>query len=223
MRQFFICIIGFFAALAWSEPARAQGSYPGEPPKEINGQPFRKYVNSHAYFDEMAKEAMQYEALLGSCGTPEKVDRLNAGRPQILTKLPQLGTPPQWMEVLRISGCEEPVKRAVLVLYVNRMPLFLPLVSGNGLSRYDVILQRDVIKALIPVERALGVRAGCPKDAAVRILNTKTLSKKEIEGGLTWEEEWQLSTCKGEKRVRVSYTSQEGSGTRFQIRQAVSH
>ena len=223
MRQFFICMVVFFAALGAGGFANAQKTYPGDPPKEVNGQPFRKYVNSHAYFDEMAKETMQYEALLGRCGTPEKVDRLSAGRPQIPTKLPQLGTPPQWMEVLKISGCDEPVTRAVLVLYVNRTPLFLPLVTGNGLSRYDVVLQRDVIKALIPVERALGVRAGCPKDAAVRILDTKTLSKKEIEDGLTWEEEWQIATCKGQKRVRISYTSQQGSGTRFQIRQAVRH
>jgi len=204
-----------------SVPATAIGQdrYPGDPPKEINGVPFRKYANSHAYFDELAKEAMQYEAQLGSCAKPEKVERLNAGRPQILTKFPRLGTPPQWMEVLRITGCEEPVERAVLVFYINGKTVFLPLVSGNALSRFDVVLQRDVIKTLIPVERVLGIRAGCARDAVVRILDTKTVSKKEIEGGLAWEEEWELANCNGGKRVRVSFSSGKDDGTSFQINQ----
>ena len=123
------------------------------------------------------------------------------------------------MEVLKITGCEAPVERAVLVVYINRKTVFLPLVAGNALSRFDVILQRDVIKTLIPVERVLGMRAGCGKDEEVRILDTKTLSKRETESGLAWEEEWKLANCKGSKLVRVSYTSGEDGGTSFQIKQ----
>lgn len=219
MRQILTGKFVLLAAMSVAATGIAQDNHPGDPPKEIDGVPFRKYVNSHAYFDEMAKDTMVYEARIGACAKPEKVERLNVGRPQVLTKFPRLGTPPQWMEVLKVTGCDEPVERAVLVVYVNEKTVFLPLVAGNALSRFDVILQKDVINTLIPVERALGVRAGCARDDSVRILDTKTVSTKETEAGLAWEEEWQLATCKGTKRVRISYSWGEGRGTNFQIRQ----
>ncbi len=219
MHRTFLTSLFLLAASAIAVVATAQDRHPGDPPDEISGEPFREFVNGHVYFDELAREAMQYEAQVGACATPEKVERLNAGRPQILTKLPRLGTPPQWMEILKVSGCEKPIERAVLVLYIERKLVFLPLVAGNALSRFDVLLQRDVIKTLIRVERALAVRAGCNGKDSIRIVDTKTLSKQSIEGGLAWEEQWHLANCKGAKSVLVSYSSAKTGGTTFQIKQ----
>lgn len=123
------------------------------------------------------------------------------------------------MEILKVSGCDKPVERAVLVLYANKKLVILPLINGKALSRLDVILQRDVITTLVTTERILATRLGCRPDAPVRILDTRTLSNTVTEGGLAWEEEWRLANCKGEKRVKVSYRSRMGGGTDFTIEQ----
>lgn len=219
MRLIFTTLATFVLTAAIATPSMAEKRDPGDPPEEINGEPFRKFVNGDVYFGELTKEATQYEARVGACATPGEVERVTAGRPQLLTKFPDLGTPPQWMEILKINGCAKPVERAVLVLYVGKKLLFLPLVAGNALSRFDVMLQRDVIKTLMPVERTLAVRAGCDDDDKIRIVGTKTLSKKSTESGLAWEEEWHLANCKGAKSVRVSYNAAKTGGTTFQIKQ----
>ncbi|MDA7946273.1 MAG: hypothetical protein MPJ78_02215 [Hyphomicrobiaceae bacterium] len=211
--------VGVLAVASLATTVFAQEHRPGEPPEHINGEPFRKFVNGHGYFDQLAEEVMQYEARIGACATPEKVERLNAGRPQIPTRFARLGIPPQWMEVLKVTGCGKPVERAVLVLYIEKKLLFLPLVAGNALSRFDVVLQRDVVKTLIPVERVLAIRSGCSGKDSIRILDTHTLSKVSIKGGLAWEEEWRLTNCKGAKSVRVSYSSRKDGETTFQIKQ----
>ena len=218
-----ISLPGFlFAAMTLASHApcaNAQTVAPGEPPEEIDGKLFREYANSHEYFDRLAQATMRYEMKIGPCATPKEVVRIRAGRPQIPSRIPKLGIPPQWMEVLKVSGCEKPVIRPVLVVYANKKLIIAPLISGEGLSRFDVILQRDVIATLMTTEHVLAKRAGCSGDAAVRILNTRMLSKKTVEAGLVWEEEWQLANCKGEKRVKIGYEYHDNRGTDFTISQ----
>jgi hypothetical protein len=155
-------------------PAVAQNgkTVRGDPPDKIGGMPFPKFVNSQFYFDELAREVLTYEASVGPCEQPEDVTREQLGRPQIAAEFPNLGFPPQWMEVVSVKGCNMSHERAVLVLYINQKLIYLPLIAGQGLSRFDVILQRDIIRSVISLEKALATRQGCGQSDHVGIVTT---------------------------------------------------
>lgn len=213
-RVILVATILVFAVVA----ARGQAAKPapGDPPSDIGGIPFAKFVNSQFYFIELAKEVLAYEAGTGPCSGSDNVIRKQIGRPQIAMEIPELGSPPQWMEIVEVTGCERPHDRAVLVLYVNRKLIYLPLVGGSGLSRFDVILQRDVIRTLMSTEQVHALKAGCKPADHIGIVSTKALTRQAE--GVYWEEVWKVVNCKGEKELTVGFTPSTGGGTDFTIR-----
>jgi len=192
---------------------------PGDPPVEIGGMPFAKFINSQFYFTELAREVLAYEAGVGPCTGSDNVSRVQMGRPQIAMEFPKLGFPPQWMEVVQVSGCEPIHDRAVLVLYVDRRLIYLPLIGGSGLSRFDAVLQRDVIGALVAAERVHAQRAGCALRDHIGIVTTKVIARVEKADGLYWEEIWTIANCRGEKELTVGFAPSSSGGTDFTIRQ----
>lgn len=191
----------------------------GDPPSEIGGMPFAKFINSQFYFTELAREVLAYEAGVGPCAGSDNVSRVQMGRPQVAMEFPKLGFPPQWMEVVKVTGCEPIHNRAVLVLYIDRRLIYLPLVGGSGLSRFDVVLQRDVIRTLVASERVHAQRAGCALSDHIGIISTKITARHEKPDGLHWEEIWTVTNCQGEKKLTVDFTSSGEGGTDFTIRQ----
>ncbi len=211
----------FVAALVLAAAAAGQAAKtaPGDPPADIGSIPFNKFVNSQFYFNELAREVLAYEAGVGPCAGSDNVTRIRIGRPQIAMEFPKLGFPPQWMEIVAVTGCESPHNRAVLVLYVDRKLIYLPLVGGSGLSRFDVILQQDVIRTVISAERVHARRAGCKPADHIGIVSTRALTRQEQAEGVHWEEIWTVINCKGEKQLTIGFTSSSGGGTDFTIRQ----
>jgi len=217
---FALLIAGLVLAVVQTrDSGRAEAGARGEPPATIGGKPYRDYLNSHDYFDLLAKEVMDYEIGFGPCRAPRNVTRVQLGRPQIPMPVGKLGILPQWLEVLKISGCGTTHMRNVLVVYHNGKVVPLPLLPGTGLSRFDIILQRDVLLAVVRSERAFAAGEGCENDLRIALLATDVISREDRADGFHWSEGWTIRNCNEEKRLTISFSPRPDGGIDFDIRQ----
>ncbi|GBF25740.1 hypothetical protein MnTg02_00773 [bacterium MnTg02] len=192
---------------------------PGDPPERFKGMPFQTFLASGDYMTALREHALNYERKYGPCATPEFAGRLNVGRASFATTISDHGVPPQWLEVVKITGCDDPFPRNILVMIVEGELRYFPLLLGKSISRTDAILQRDVVRSVILSERAVAQRSGCSKSDKVRLLSAVLLHQKKSGASTIWEEGWALQNCHGRKLLKIHFKTSPEGGTDFVIEQ----
>ncbi len=188
-------------------------------PSRVNGLPTQEYLQSSTYIETLKKTVLDYETVYGACSTPKFKARVNIGIPQNPWSLPEIGIAPQWIEVIRISGCKDTYLRNVLVVALERGTKLFPLISGNALSLVDFTLQQDVINTLIASENITAKNLGCKNEDRIRIFTTKMMSYEHKEEIIHWNEIWTISNCKEHKELTLEFKMSPITGTEFTIHQ----
>lgn len=213
----FLAIVGALAPVMARAENNDSVQKPGDPPANFKDMPFLSYLGSADYLTALREHALTYERKYGPCTTPGFAGRLNVGRVSFPTPFPGHGMPPQWLEVVKITGCDTPFPRNILVMIVAGELRYFPLLLGKSISRTDAVLQRDVVRSVIISERATAQRSGCSKSGAVRLLSAVLLSQKKTGEGAIWEEGWTIRTCRGRKLLKIHFRAAPDGGTDFII------
>ena len=218
-----IVVLLAIVRLVAPSPAGAENNQdvrkPSDPPERFRGIPFRNFLASRDYMVALGEYALNYEREYGPCATPEFAGRLNVGRASFATTISDHGVPPQWLEVVKITGCDDPFPRNILVMIVEGELRYFPLLLGKSISRTDAILQRDVVRSVILSERAVAQRSGCSKSDKVRLLSAVLLHQKKSGASTIWEEGWALQNCHGRKLLKIHFKTSPEGGTDFVIEQ----
>ncbi|MGH1352553.1 MAG: hypothetical protein ACRBBN_17360 [Methyloligellaceae bacterium] len=188
-------------------------------PEHIGGVPFGNFLQSNSYLRILKNNALKHERIYGVCSTPVFRGRIETGRPLAPRSLPVYGTVPQWIEVVEIGGCKTTHKLHVLIAIVNDAPHFYPLLPGDGLSLLDFTITNDVMSTLIEFETTHALTAGCKKSDTIRIHKVRLIDYQKSEENFTWNETWEIANCKSTKTLKVNFTANPTTGTRFTIHQ----
>lgn len=202
------------AALQPSAALPHESSY-GAPPKTVNGVSLSDYLGSPAYWAKLKQFAVKYERALGPCRTAEVNRRYKALPAKHAYKVPRLGTPPQWIEILNIEGCKTPYRRGVVVFLIKGQPKFMPILHGT--SKADPFLQVDVMRMLLPAARAQASKKNCANAKDVRILGAKLTTETRTNMGPVWNETWRIADCRGVKDYTVRFAPSPRGGTTIRI------
>lgn len=183
----------------------------------VGEQRLSDLVRSKAYLDGLATYLTGYETWLGPCPSPRVSKPVRTLVLQRTIRFPGVASPtqPQWVSVVRISGCARPYERAVYATVSDGKPVFHANLIGT--TRADPALQERALKALVNVEKLAAQKAGCQSTHPVRILTTAFDSEAQSEYGKSWQETWTIANCRGVKRVPLRFTPDHGGALTIEI------
>ncbi|MEM7621421.1 MAG: hypothetical protein AAF228_13425 [Pseudomonadota bacterium] len=188
-------------------------------PKDVAGLPIHSFLHSKAYKHVLEKNIIAYEKKFGPCASPRFAGRVDVARSKIPKSFPEAGLIPQWIEIIKIEGCDKPFNRFVLVGVINDVPTFHPMLSGNALSLLDMVVEKDVLATLMESEHKHASISGCQKADMIRIHDAQLLSHKQEGETLYWNEVWHISNCKDFKKLTIRFETNPRTGTQFSIHQ----
>ena len=136
-----------------------------------------------------------------------------------MRSIPDFGFVPQWIEIVKIGGCEHNHELNILIALIDGAPRFFPLLPGNGLSLLDFTVSQDVMTTLINFEKSHALTVGCKKNDPIRIHQIRLQTYKKERDDIIWNEVWDISNCKAHKSLTVYFTANPVSGTHFTIHQ----
>lgn len=207
-------------ALSGEAGANAQGAEQAKDtaPEQVAGIPFGKYVQSAGYLDSLKRTVKDFEAKFGDCDSAAYDARMQIGQPQVPVSFPNIsGVAPQWIEVVRVEGCEAPYVRGVLVALHDNQVNFYPLLKGNGVS--GVLLQQMVAGKLLLREKDEASNAGCKTADPVRITKHDMVDKTKKSATGDWDEVWHVTNCKGQKYVQVTFKNGADGDAEFSFQE----
>ncbi len=208
-----IVLSGTTVSQSWT-PERSDGL----PPQSVNGMSLNDYLGSREYWRQLQQFTETFERALGPCPTPQMNRRHKAVPAKQAVRVPGVGVPPQWVEILDIEGCRDPFRRGVFVFLINGHPKFMPMLHGT--ARSDPFLQVDVIRTLLPAARAKATQMSCSNGNDVRLLGAKFNSEQLSQSGMRWSETWRVADCHGSHDYEVRFHQRSGKGTSFSISEA---
>ena len=171
----------------------------------VDNRPLSTIVKSKQYLDRLRTYLTGYETWIGPCPAPRVAAPHRTLVLQKTIPFPGVDVPqePQWITMVRISGCARPYERAVYATISDGKPVFYAQLLGS--TKAEPNLQDRAVKALIEVEKGAAVASGCPSTQPVRVLTTRFVSEASNEYGKAWQEEWTVANCKGLKRVALRF------------------
>ena len=183
----------------------------------VDGQRLSDLVRSKAYLDGLATYLTGYETWLGPCPSPKVSKPVRTLVLQGTIRFPGVAAPtqPQWVSVVRITGCARPYERAVYATVHRGKPVFHANLMGS--TRADPALQQRALKALVGAEKLAAEKVGCEATHPVRILTTAFGSEAQSEYGKSWEETWTIANCRGAKRVMLRFTPDHSGAMAIEI------
>ena len=205
-------IIAAACALSVTTHSSPSHAKPGDPPQTVNGLSLNDFLGSHGYWNGLKDYVLKYERALGPCSTPRFERRIKAVPADVAVKVPGVGVPPQWYELLEIEGCSKPFRRLVFTALINGKVMRRAMLRGT--SNTDPILQWDVMKALVPYQRSRAEASGCAARASVRLLGAKL-----VPGGTKkrWQEIWGIADCNGIREMNLTFTASDAGGTVWRL------
>ncbi len=205
-----ILLSGITASYGWT-PERSEG----KPPQSVNGMSLNDYLGSRGYWNQLKQFTEKFERALGPCPTPQMNLRHKAVPAKQAVRVPGVGVPPQWVEILDIEGCRDPFRRGIFVFLIDGRPKFMPMLHGT--ARSDPFLQVDVMRTLLPAARAKATQMSCSNGNDVRLLGAKFNSEQLSQFGMRWSETWRVADCHGSHDYEVRFHQRAGHGTSFSI------
>lgn len=172
----------------------------------VDNRPLSTIVKSRQYLDDLTTYLTGYETWVGPCPAPRISQPLKTLVLQRTIPFPGVATPlePQWITVVRISGCARPYERAVYATVQNGKHVFYAQLMGT--TRTEPNLQDQTLKAVVESEKRIAISSGCPITQPVRVLTASYVSEASTEYGKSWRESWTIINCKGAKQVPITFT-----------------
>lgn len=215
---FALCLLGLGMQL--SPAVQAEEKTEQIAPAQVAGIPFNKYVQTSGYLASLQQTINDYEMQFGDCAAAAYDARMQIGQPQKPISFPgKSETVPQWIEVARVEGCEQPYVRGVLVALLDGNISFHPLLKGNGVS--GIFTQKVVLGKLLEKEKAEAKKAGCAEKDDVRITQHDMVDKSKTVAAGSWDEVWHIKNCKGPKFVQVTFTAKDEGTADFKFQDVI--
>lgn len=172
----------------------------------VDNRPLSKIVKSKQYLDALTTYLTGYETWVGPCPASRISRPLKTLVLQRTIPFPGVATPlePQWITIVRISGCARPYERAVYATVQNGKFVFYAQLIGT--TRTEPNLQDQTLKAVVESEKQIAIASGCPITQPVRILTATYVSEASSEYGKSWRETWTIINCNGAKQVPITFT-----------------
>jgi hypothetical protein len=165
-----------------------------------------EFVATDQYDERLITYLVGYETWIGPCPSPEPVERVTTLLTQNSVPLP--GEPdldaPQWIELLRVTGCDVDYERLVFVSLKDGKPLFHAQLMGS--TRASPKLEAETIRTLIETEGGPEGASGCPETFPIRVFSAAFDESFQTEYGAGWRESWLLADCNGTREVEVTFT-----------------
>lgn len=198
---FRLCAVAALIAAALTYAARADDAV--DP--LVDNRRLSAIVVSAQYREDLTRYLTGYESWVGPCPDPKISEPVQTLVLQQTIPFPGVSVPlePQWIEIVRISGCAQSYERPVYAtLHEGKYVFFAQLL---GSTRAQPILQDRAVKQLVAEEKKLAIASGCPQTQPVRVLTTAYVSESATEYGKAWRETWTVANCHGLKHVSVAF------------------
>lgn len=206
IRLFALCALAAFAGT----PAAAAGFEPS-----VKNLPLSSLVKTRQYVEDLRRYLIGYETWIGPCPSADPGKRVRTLLLNQTVPLPdaELFDAPQWIEVIRIEGCDRPYERPVYVGVSKGKTVFYARLLGG--TRTTPVLQHKAMTALIAAEKIAAIRSGCQQTQPVRVLTTAFVSETKVEYGTAWNESWTIANCRGLKQIPMRFTPDHTGGISF--------
>lgn len=171
----------------------------------VNGQALQKILNSEDYLERLVRYLIGYETWIGICTDAEPEQRLRTMMITEPVRLPGIDgiSTPQWLEVIRLKGCNRSYERMIYAAYHNGKPVFHAQLPGS--TRTAPQLQHETLTALRARETERAHQAGCERADSARILAAELDTGWTGDTDREWREVWVVHSCKGVKKVPVTF------------------
>lgn len=195
------------------KPAAISPGYPSaDSTPTVDGRPLQEVLNSKDYLDRLVRYLIGYETWINICTDAEPEERLRTMMVTEPVALPGVegAAGAQWLEVIRIRGCEKSYERMIFATYHDGKPVFHAQLSGT--SKTTPLVQHETLTALRARETDVAHAAGCDRADRARVLGANLDDAWDGTKAGTWREIWIVHSCKGVKEVPVVFkTSQDGT------------
>ena len=185
------------------------------PRPTIDGEPLQNILNSKAYIDELVRYLIGYETWIYICADARPQERVRTMVISDPVELPgvDLDETPQWLEVVRVHGCNRDYERMIYASYRDGKPVFHAKVAGD--TRTTPRVQHEAVTALRDAASAFAVTQGCPRSHRARVVSARSDTAWPETSDTRWREIWVVSTCKGTRDVPVTFSDDGASGVTF--------
>jgi hypothetical protein len=201
------------------DPAEKPGEItPGNPSADqiptVDGKPLQSIINDKDYIEQLVRYLIGYETWIHMCADAEPEERLRTlvvGEPQQMPGIDDLNSP-QWLEVIRVRGCDRTYERLIYATYHDGKPVFHAQLAGS--SKTGPRLQHETLTALRRRETERAHAAGCERADSARVIAAELDKAWPQAADGRWREVWTVHSCKGASDVPVQFqTGPDGTVT----------
>ncbi len=171
----------------------------------VDGRRLSAIVASAQYREDLTRYLTGYESWVGPCPDPHISAPIETLVLQQTIPFPGVPTPiePQWIDIVRVTGCAQPYERPVYATLRDGKTVFFAQLLGS--TRAQPYLQDRTVKRLVAEQKQSAIASGCEQTQPVRVLTTAYVSESGSEYGKAWRENWTVANCHGLKQVPVSF------------------
>ena len=172
----------------------------------VDGRRLSTIVASAQYREDLTRYLTGYESWVGPCPAPQISAPIETLVLQQTIPFPGVPVPlqPQWVDIVRITGCAQPYERPVYATLRDGKTVFYAQLLGS--TRAQPFLQDRTLKRLVVEQKKAAIASGCEQTQPVRVLTTAYVSESGTEYGNSWRETWTVANCNGLKKVPVQFT-----------------
>lgn len=215
----FLACMGIFPGGADAASETADPKPPEAPATRprpmVDGEPLQNILNSKTYIEELVRYLIGYETWIYVCTDAQPKERVRTLVISDPVEFPgvELDATPQWLEVVRVHGCNRDYERMIYASYRNGKPVFHARVAGD--SRTTPRIEHDAVAALRDAASTAAVKEGCPRSHRARVVSARNDKAWPETSETRWREIWVVSTCKGTRDVPVIFSEDGTSGVTF--------
>lgn len=183
----------------------------------VNGKPLQQILNSKEYVESLVRYLVGYETWIYICTDAQPEERIRTLMVTEPVDLPEIDRvdAPQWLEVVKIRGCNKTYERMVFATYHQGKPVFHAQIAGN--SKTSPRLQHQAVTALRAAASTAAQAEGCDRADRARVLSAELDEAWPKASKSQWREVWVVHACKGTKDVPVVFTSDDSGKITFRF------
>ena len=200
------------------KPASITPDYP-KPAQDatVDGKPLQAVLNDKDYLDQLVRYVIGYDTWIHNFSDAEPEERLRTlmiSEPLHMPGIDGVSTP-QWLEVIRVRGCNRTYKRLVYATYHNGKPVFHAQIAGS--TKTAPLVQHQTVTALRNHETLRAHAAGCDRAHKARVTAANLDEDWSASTATQWREIWTVQSCRGVTEMPVYFRVDESGGVTFRF------